>query len=206
MLSAKGLRVRSHKACARSACARPATVGWPRWACRTWRPPRPSTLIASQLGWPTVRSPRPASRALPPSQPEHFANGVRSYTDALWSAVQKVALWGFKQGLSFGQSFWTGPQAPSAQQSPQRTGLYEVDQFTSKKIQGHRHHRRNRAHKELAYTRWTSSHQRRYWRGQVRQHRHASRPIVMMMRRPARGGNEPSNKLRYPGGGAAKGA
>ena len=71
-------------------------------------------------------------RLLPPYC--DFANGVRSYADALWSAVQKVALWGFEQGLSFGQSFWTGPQAPSAQQSPQRTGPYEVGQFTSKKI------------------------------------------------------------------------
>ena len=62
-----------------SACARPATVGWPRQACRTWRPPRPSTLTASQLGCPTARSPRPASRALPPLRPEHFANGVRSF-------------------------------------------------------------------------------------------------------------------------------
>src|SRR4051794_38275212 len=77
MPSVKGSRVRSHKACARSACARRATVGWPRQACRTWRPPRPSTLIASQLGWPSVRSLRPASRVLPPLRPEHFANGVR---------------------------------------------------------------------------------------------------------------------------------
>ena len=46
MPSVKGSRVRSRKACARSACARHATVGWPRQACRTWRPPRPSTLIA----------------------------------------------------------------------------------------------------------------------------------------------------------------
>src|SRR4051812_37855672 len=78
MRSVKGSRVRSHKACARSACARRATVGWLRQVCRTWRPPRPSTLIASQLGWPSVRSLRPASRALPPSRPEHFANGVRT--------------------------------------------------------------------------------------------------------------------------------
>jgi hypothetical protein len=33
-------------------------------------------LIALQLGWPNARSPRPAPRALPPSRPEHFANGV----------------------------------------------------------------------------------------------------------------------------------
>src|SRR5829696_8240302 len=57
----------------------PATVGWPIQACRTWRPPRPSTSPASQLGWATGRSPRPASRALPPSRPEHFANGVRTF-------------------------------------------------------------------------------------------------------------------------------
>src|SRR3954471_13089722 len=47
MPSDKGSRVRSRKPCARSACARLATVVWPRQACRTWRPPRPSTLIAS---------------------------------------------------------------------------------------------------------------------------------------------------------------
>src|SRR3954465_5123359 len=85
----------------------------------------------SDMDDPQTRDPSNA-RAL--HKAADFANGVRSYTDALWSAVQKVALWGFEQGLSFGQSFWTGPQAPSAQQSPRRTGLYEVDQFTSKKI------------------------------------------------------------------------
>src|SRR3954452_6786708 len=39
-----------------------------------------------------------------PSGRPYFRSSVRSDTDALWSAVQKVALWGFEQGLSFGQS------------------------------------------------------------------------------------------------------
>src|SRR3954464_3246097 len=51
----------------------------------------------------------------------------------------------------------------------------------------------------MAHTRWTSSLQRRYRRGQVRQHRHASHPIMTVMRRPARGGNDLSSMLRYRG-------
>src|SRR3712207_9023301 len=42
------------------------------------------------FGWPTGRSPRPASRALPPLRPEHFANGVRSLPYALKQPAQKV--------------------------------------------------------------------------------------------------------------------
>src|SRR3954469_1172635 len=69
-----------------------------------------SRLLLGQAGF--------GSRNLPEISPKHRITDLYAWT----------------LGLSFGQSFWTGPQAPSAQQSPRRTGLYEVDQFTSKKI------------------------------------------------------------------------
>src|SRR4051794_34611673 len=108
-------------------------------------------------------------RLLPPCC--DFANGVRSYTDTICRPVHKIALQRFEQWLSFSHRFWIELQAPSARQNPQR----------------------------MAHTRWTSSHQRRYRQGQVRQHRHASHPIMTVMRRPARGGNDPSSMLRYRG-------
>ena len=79
--NAKAWKARCPKACGPSACAGRATAAWPRRACSTSRPLRPSILTVLPLGSQAARSRPLASRALLHSRrTDQFANGVRSFS------------------------------------------------------------------------------------------------------------------------------
>ena len=89
--SARVSRARSRRACAPSACAGRATAGWPRRACKTWPPPRPSTSTASRHGSPDVRSHLRVPRASPRSR--HSGRLRQRYPSGWVAAPSDPAAW-----------------------------------------------------------------------------------------------------------------